>query len=61
MKLLSKLNPFDRIMVAVTFAEVNESETARRIISDPETKTRKRRSRKAPEKQATDNRQRLQM
>ena len=37
-----KLNAWDRIMMAITFAEANEPETAREVISKrPERRSRK--------------------
>jgi len=37
-----KLNAWDRIMMAITFAEANETETAREVISKrPERRSRK--------------------
>ena len=37
-----KLNAWDRIMMAITFAEAGEAETAREVLSKrPETRSRK--------------------
>jgi hypothetical protein len=60
MKLFQKLNFFDRVMAAVSFAELNESDTARGIMETGKNRKKQKRARKAPEKQA-DNRPRLQM
>jgi len=60
MKLFQKLNPFDRLMAAISFAEVNEKDTAIEIMDSQKRRKKSRRVRKTPENQA-DNRQRLQM
>jgi len=60
MKVFQKLNRFDRLMAAISFAESNEQNTAVHILEDTEQPKAKRRARKAPEKQ-NDNRPRLQM
>ncbi|MFP4225418.1 MAG: hypothetical protein ACLFRF_01705 [Desulfobacterales bacterium] len=60
MKLFQKLNPFDRLMAAISFAEANEQDTAIEITETPKRQEKGRRARKAPENRA-DNRERLQM
>jgi hypothetical protein len=43
-----KLNAWDRVMMAITFAEANEPGTAREVISKrPETRSRKESARRA--------------
>lgn len=60
MKLFQNLNFFDRLMAAISFAELDESGTAKAIMETEKSRGNRKRSRKAPEKQA-DNRPRLQM
>ncbi len=60
MKLFQKLNLFDRLMAAISFAEVNEKDTAIEIMDSRKRQRKNRRARKAPEIRS-DNRQRLQM
>ncbi|HMA85880.1 MAG TPA: hypothetical protein VKN73_09270 [Desulfosalsimonadaceae bacterium] len=60
MKLFQKLNPFDRLMAAISFAEANEQDTAIEITKNPKRREKGRRAKKAPENRA-DNRERLQM
>lgn len=60
MKLFQKLNTFDKLMSAISFAEANEQDTAVEIMETTKRQEKRRRSRKTPEKR-TDDRPRLQM
>ncbi|MBS3757832.1 MAG: hypothetical protein KGY61_04140 [Desulfobacterales bacterium] len=60
MKLFQKLNAFDRLMAAISFAEANEQSTAIGIMESKKRQEKRRQSRKAPEKR-TDDRPRMQM
>ncbi len=60
MRLFQKLNFFDRIMAAVSFAEADEYETARGILDTEKRRGKRRSTRKTPEKRA-DDRPRIQM
>ncbi len=60
MKLFQKLNAFDKLMSAISFAEANEQDMAIEIMESTKRQEKRRRSRKAPEKR-TDDRPRLQM
>lgn len=60
MKRLQQLNVFDRLMAAISFAEINEADTAVRIMEGEKRQSQQKRSKKAPEKQA-DQRPRLHM
>ena len=60
MKRLQQLNVFDRLMAAISFAEINETETAVKIMESEEQQRQGKRTQKAPEKQM-DQRPRLHM
>ncbi|MGM0454369.1 MAG: hypothetical protein ACQERN_14525 [Thermodesulfobacteriota bacterium] len=60
MKRLQQLNVFDRLMAAISFAEIHEADTAVRIMEGEKRQRRQQRSKKAPEKQA-DQRPHLHM
>ncbi|MDY6823418.1 MAG: hypothetical protein SWH68_06420 [Thermodesulfobacteriota bacterium] len=60
MKALQTLRRLERIMVAVTFAEANEHETALRIMAEPGQQRQHRRKKKTARVQA-DNRPQLRM
>ncbi|MFO7840187.1 MAG: hypothetical protein R6X08_11905 [Desulfosalsimonadaceae bacterium] len=60
MRLFEKLNRFQQIMAAISFAESNESETARAILEENKKQRKRRDVRKTPESRE-DNRTRLQM
>ena len=49
MKTETKLSYWDRIMMAITFAEANEAETARDFLTRPEEKRPERRTEKRTE------------
>ncbi|HMA66263.1 MAG TPA: hypothetical protein VKO20_00455 [Desulfosalsimonadaceae bacterium] len=60
MKRLQQLNVFDRLMAAISFAEVNEAGTAVKIMEGEKQQRQRKRTQKAPEKQV-EQRQRLHM
>lgn len=59
MKRLQQLNVFDRLMAAISFAEVNEAGTAVKIM-EGEKQIQRKRAQKTPEKQV-EQRPRLHM
>lgn len=60
MKRLQQLNVFDRLMAAISFAEVNEAGTAVKIMEGEKQQRQRKRAQKAPEKQV-EQRPRLHM
>lgn len=60
MKLFQRLNPFDRLMAAISFAEGNEGQTASSIMETGKGRNKRPRTRKTPENQA-ENRQQLRV
>jgi hypothetical protein len=48
-----RINAFDRIMMAISFAEENEPETAREILTAEERKKNEKRAEKRPDQRPT--------